>query len=206
MAVDLTVQAPMSDASLLPVVGAGIALVLMTMLTVIAVRLAVKDSGGIRVSKGSTTGTARSRTRVSDDSAAAAKVVMLLATVAILTGCATPTDPRDPYEAFNRGVYRFNDGLDNAVVQPAARAYRAVLPSFVRTGIGNVFSNVGDVRNGLNNALQSKLEATFDDVGRVVINSTLGIGGLFDVASAAGLEKHNEDFGQTLGVWGVESG
>ncbi|MGZ8229957.1 MAG: MlaA family lipoprotein, partial [Burkholderiales bacterium] len=196
----------MSDASLLPVVGAGIALVLMTMLTVIAVRLAVKDSGGIQVSKGSTTGTARSRTRVSDDSAAALKVVMLLATVAILTGCATPTDPRDPYEAFNRGVYRVNDGLDNAVVHPAARAYRAVLPSFVRTGIGNVFSNVGDVRNGLNNALQGKLEATFDDVGRVVINSTLGIGGLFDIASAAGLEKHNEDFGQTLGVWGVESG
>jgi phospholipid-binding lipoprotein MlaA len=131
---------------------------------------------------------------------------MLLAMVAILTGCATPTDPRDPYEAFNRRVYRFNDGLDKAVVQPAARAYRTVLPSFVRMGIGNVFSNLGDVRNGLNNALQGKLEATFDDVGRVVINSTLGIGGLFDIASAAGLEKHNEDFGQTLGVWNVESG
>jgi phospholipid-binding lipoprotein MlaA len=93
-----------------------------------------------------------------------------------------------------------------AVMQPAARAYRAVLPSFVRTGIGNVLSNVGDVRNVLNNALQGKLQAAYEDVGRILINSTLGFGGLFDIASAAGVEKHNEDFGQTLGVWGMDSG
>ena len=130
-------------------------------------------------------------------------------TCAVLTltaGCATGPDPRDPYEPFNRAVYRFNDGLDKALLQPTARAYRAVLPSFVRMGIGNVLSNVGDVGNVLNKALQGEFRAAYADVGRVLMNSTLGLGGMFDIASAAGVEKHNEDFGQTLGVWGVESG
>jgi phospholipid-binding lipoprotein MlaA len=139
---------------------------------------------------------------------AAMKVVQaaLVATAVILGGCASVSDPRDPYEPFNRGVYRFNDGLDKAVVQPAARAYRAVLPSFVRASVGNVFSNVGDVRNVLNNGLQGKLGAAYADLGRVFINSTLGLAGLFDIASEAGIEKHNEDFGQTLGAWGARSG
>lgn len=130
----------------------------------------------------------------------------LVATAVILGGCASISDPRDPYEPVNRGVYRFNDGLDKAVVQPAARAYRAVLPSFVRTSVGNVFSNIGDVRNVLNNGLQGKLGAAYADLGRVFINSTLGLAGLFDIASEAGIEKHNEDFGQTLGAWGARSG
>lgn len=130
----------------------------------------------------------------------------LLAVAAIVAGCATGTDPHDPYEPFNRSVYRFNDGVDKAVVQPVALAYRAVLPSFVRTGVSNVFSNAGDVRNVFNNALQGNFTAAYADFGRIIINSTLGMGGLFDVASQAGVEKHNEDFGQTLRVWGVDSG
>ena len=136
-------------------------------------------------------------------SAVAASVCAVLASAA---GCATAPDRRDPYEPFNRGVYRLNDGIDRAVLQPTARAYRAVLPSFVRTSIGNVLSNVGDVRNALNKTLQGEFRAAYVDVGRVLMNSTLGVGGMFDIASAAGVEKHNEDFGQTLGVWGVGSG
>jgi phospholipid-binding lipoprotein MlaA len=130
----------------------------------------------------------------------------LVATAVILGGCATVSDPLDPYEPFNRGVYRFNDGLDKAVVQPAARAYRGLLPLFVRESVGNVFSNIGDVRNVLNNGLQGKLGAAYADLGRILINSTLGLGGLFDIASEAGIDKHNEDFGQTLGAWGARSG
>ena len=133
----------------------------------------------------------------------------LAAICAVLTlaaGCATGPDPRDPYEPFNRSVYKLNDGLDRAVVQPTARAYRAVLPAFVQTSIGNVLSNVGDVKNVVNKALQGEFRAAYANVGRVLMNSTLGVGGLFDIASAAGVEKDNEDFGQTLGVWGVGRG
>jgi phospholipid-binding lipoprotein MlaA len=204
-ALDLTIDAPMSEARILVLVGAGIAFVLMIMLTGIAVQIGRADLEDVGPRE-PCTGSARSTTRVSADSAGALKAVMLLVIVATLAACATGIDPRDPYESFNRGVYQFNDGVDKAVMQPAARAYRAVLPSFVRTGIGNVLSNVGDVRNVLNNALQGKLQAAYEDVGRILINSTLGFGGLFDIASAAGVEKHNEDFGQTLGVWGMDSG
>src|SRR5438309_8522421 len=98
----------------------------------------------------------------------------LLAVTAIVAGCATGTDPRDPYEPFNRSVYRFNDRVDTAVVQPAARAYRAMLPSFVRTGVANVFSNIGDVRNVVNNGLQGKFADAYSDLGRIIINTTLG--------------------------------
>ena len=135
-----------------------------------------------------------------------AKHAVLLAATAIVAGCATGTDPRDPHEPFNRGVYRFNDGVDKAFAQPAARAYRAMLPSFVRTGVTNVFSNVGDIRNVVNNGLQGNFTAAYADFGRIVINTTVGFGGLFDVASQAGVEKHKEDFGQTLRVWGVNTG
>ena len=133
-------------------------------------------------------------------------VIAAACAVLTLSGCAAGRDPGDPYESINRGVYRFNDGLDRVVMQPTARAYRAVVPSFVRMSIGNVLSNVGDVRNVVNKTLQGEFHAAYADVGRVLMNSTLGLGGLFDIASAAGVEKHNEDFGQTLGVWGVNSG
>jgi phospholipid-binding lipoprotein MlaA len=129
-----------------------------------------------------------------------------LTAILVLAGCATTRDSIDPYERYNRAVFRFNERVDQAFLEPTARAYRTVLPPFVRTGVGNVFSNIGDVRNALNNALQGKLATAYSDFGRVVINSTVGMLGLFDIASAAGVEKHQEDFGQTLGVWGLSDG
>lgn len=133
--------------------------------------------------------------------------VGILFAVALLSGCAsTSSNPQDPFEPFNRGVYKFNENLDKAVLRPTARVYRAVLPSFVRQSVGNVFSNVGDVRAVLNNTLQGKFTTAYSDFGRVVINSTLGMFGLFDIATEAGIERHQEDFGQTLGWWGIPDG
>jgi phospholipid-binding lipoprotein MlaA len=139
----------------------------------------------------------------------AARLSGALAALALLAGCATlpgPRDPRDPFESVNRGVYNFNDRLDRAVLQPTARAYRAVVPQFVRTSVGNVFGNLRDVRSVINNTLQGKFTTAYTDFGRVAINSTLGVLGLFDIASEAGIEKHDEDFGQTLGWYGVRDG
>lgn len=130
---------------------------------------------------------------------------------AFLSACATTPDSstrdaRDPFEPVNRSIYRFNEGVDRAILRPTARAYRTVVPQFVRTSIGNVFSNLNDVRVVLNNVLQGKFTTAYADFGRVAINSTLGILGLFDIASEAGVEKHDEDFGQTLGWYGVGDG
>lgn len=120
----------------------------------------------------------------------------------------TPAEPApsDPLEGLNRGVYRFNDTADRALVKPAARAYRAVLPSFVRRGIGNFVSNLGSTTTLANNLLQAKWQDALDDATRLVLNTTFGLGGLLDPASAAGLPRNDEDFGQTLGHWGVPSG
>lgn len=131
---------------------------------------------------------------------------LALAATAALSGCATSGNPRDPLEGFNRAMFKFNDTVDQAALKPAATVYKAVLPSFVQTGVGNFFGNLADVWNSANNLLQGKGEAGLSDFGRVVINSSFGILGLFDVASQAGLPKHSEDFGQTLGIWGVRSG
>jgi len=130
----------------------------------------------------------------------------LLSIVLALTGCATNGDPRDPLEPLNRGVYKFNDTLDQAVLKPVAKGYKAVLPNPVRTGVGNFFANIDDALIAVNNLLQFKFGAALSDVGRLLTNTTIGIGGLFDVASGFGLEKHNEDFGQTLGYWGIGDG
>ena len=132
----------------------------------------------------------------------------LLVAAALLGGCATTSksNPQDPFEPVNRGIYKFNERVDKAVLRPTARAYRAVLPSFVRQSVSNVFSNVGDVRVMLNNTLQGKFTTAYSDFGRVAINSTLGVLGLFDIASEAVIEKHQEDFGQTLGWWGIPNG
>jgi phospholipid-binding lipoprotein MlaA len=130
---------------------------------------------------------------------------LLLATV--LAGCATSGgNPADPLEPLNRAMFSFNDAVDDAVIRPVAKGYRVVLPGFLRTGISNFFSNLEDVWISVNDVLQGKFQQGLDDFGRVVFNSTFGIAGIFDFAAELGLPKHSEDFGQTLGSWGVGSG
>jgi phospholipid-binding lipoprotein MlaA len=124
---------------------------------------------------------------------------------AALTGCAGP-NPRDPYEGFNRSMFQFNDAIDQAALKPAATAYKNVLPSFVQTGVNNFFGNLSDVWTAANGFMQGKGAQGLNDVARVALNTTFGLLGVLDVASESGLQKHNEDFGQTLGYWGVESG
>jgi phospholipid-binding lipoprotein MlaA len=126
--------------------------------------------------------------------------------VILLGGCATNGNPRDPLEPLNRGIYHFNDVVDNVLVKPAAEIYSGVLPQFVRTGVSNFFANIGDVIVALNNLLQGKFGQAASDVGRIVVNTTAGLLGVIDVATEIGLEKHNEDFGQTLGYWGIGDG
>ncbi|HEX2199739.1 MAG TPA: VacJ family lipoprotein [Burkholderiales bacterium] len=125
-----------------------------------------------------------------------------------LAGCATvqDADPRDPWEGFNRGVYRFNEVVDEALARPVATAYRDVVHVELRDRVRNFFSNIGDVFIGVNNVLQGKFRESFDDFARVTFNSTLGLLGIHDIASEMGIEKHNEDFGQTFGWWGVGDG
>lgn len=124
----------------------------------------------------------------------------------VLSGCATNGVEHDPLEPLNRGVYRFNDAVDKAVLKPVARGYKAVVPSPVRSGVSNFFSNLDDVIVTFNNVLQLKVDPSFRSASRVIVNSTFGVFGLFDVATPWGLEKSNEDFGQTLGYWGVGPG
>jgi phospholipid-binding lipoprotein MlaA len=135
---------------------------------------------------------------------------LTLAGVILLSGCATTdpdfADPRDPIEGFNRAVYSFNDMLDRAVIKPLAQGYNAVVPTPVNRGVTNFFNNIDDVTSAVNNLLQFKIGRALSDVGRVAVNTTLGIGGLFDVASNMDMPRYDEDFGQTLGTWGVASG
>ena len=124
----------------------------------------------------------------------------------LLCGCATSGNPKDPIEGFNRAMFAFNEGLDTVLIKPVAQGYDAVLPKPVRTGVTNFFGNIADLFIGVNNLLQGKPDQALTDLGRVVVNSTVGILGLFDVATEAGFEKHEEDFGQTFGRWGVGDG
>lgn len=124
----------------------------------------------------------------------------------VLNGCASTGNPADPLESFNRGVYNFNETVDGVLLKPAAEIYEGLTPSLVRTGVSNAFANINDVTVALNNLLQGKFSEGISDLGRVVINTTAGLLGIFDVATPVGLEKHNEDFGQTLGYWGVGDG
>lgn len=126
--------------------------------------------------------------------------------LSVLSGCASTGNPVDPMEGFNRGVYKFNDGVDTMFLKPVAEIYQGVVPPLVRTGVSNVFSNLNDIIVALNNLLQGKISEAFSDIGRVLINTTAGLLGIFDVATPAGLEKHDEDFGQTLGYWGIGNG
>ena len=126
---------------------------------------------------------------------------------AVLSGCATTNDnPQDPFEPFNRGVYRFNDAVDKAVIKPVAQGYDKVVPQPVQTGVANFFSNLGDVIVVINDFMQLKVAQGVSDTGRFMINSTIGILGFIDVGSDIGLPKHNEDFGQTMGYWGMDTG
>lgn len=132
----------------------------------------------------------------------------VLVALILLQACATVAnpDPRDPMESWNRGVFGFNDALDRAVVKPVAIVYRDVLPPWVRTGVNNFFNNLEDVWSVVNNALQLRGVDTADSFGRVIVNTTVGLGGLLDVASDMNLERHPANFGLTLGRWGVGAG
>ena len=114
--------------------------------------------------------------------------------------------PQDPWESWNRGVYKFNDKLDRAVAKPVTRAYVRVVPHPVRTGVSNFFDNLNTPTVMINNALQGKFLAAANDLGRFLLNSTLGLAGILDPATPAGLAHNDEDFGQTLGHWGVHPG
>jgi phospholipid-binding lipoprotein MlaA len=139
-----------------------------------------------------------------------AATLALLALTFALVGCAAlpngKPDPSDRFERFNRSVYKLNTALDHAILRPIARAYVRVTPQPVRTGVSNVVSNLAYPVTLVNNFLQGKLHDGMTDAARLLVNSTIGIGGLFDPASGMGLERHQEDFGQTMGWWGVHSG
>ena len=130
--------------------------------------------------------------------------VVLLAAAA---GCATTgSDPRDPWEGFNRGVYSFNQTFDDAIARPVASTYQNALHEEIRSRVRNFFSNIADPLIGVNNILQGKFEDGILDWVRFGFNTTLGLLGIHDVASDMGIEKHNEDFGQTFGRWGAGPG
>ena len=134
---------------------------------------------------------------------------IVLASALLLTaGCATITRPseKDPLESYNRSVFEFNERLDRAVLKPVAVGYQKVVPDLVRTGVGNFFDNLRDGWSFVNNVLQAKPTAAADSALRFGVNTVVGIGGLFDVAGEMRIPRHTEDFGQTLGYWGVRSG
>lgn len=137
----------------------------------------------------------------------------LLGATLLLQGCATvsgaagvATNPRDPWENWNRKVYVFNETVDEAVLRPVATAYTRVVPELARRGVDNFFGNFYDAWSGVNNLLQGKAEGTVRDGFRVAVNTLIGVFGLFDVATEMGLDRQREDLGQTLGVWGFGPG
>jgi phospholipid-binding lipoprotein MlaA len=134
--------------------------------------------------------------------------VLALAATGLITGCATGPDrkPGDPFEPMNRAVFNFNDGLDRYVAVPVAKGYQKVTPQPLRTAVSNFFSNLGDLTNAANALLQLKITDATEDLVRFAFNSTFGLGGLLDWATPAGLPKHHQDFGLTLGHWGIPSG
>ncbi len=137
-----------------------------------------------------------------------ARLLLLAASAAVLAGCATSGggNPRDPWEGFNRGSFAFNDKLDQVILKPVAQGYVKVVPGFAREGVNNFYGNLEDIGTSLNNLLQGKVREGAGDAGRFVVNTVFGVFGLWDVATPLGLEKHYEDFGQTLGWWGVRPG
>ncbi|MBW6392258.1 MlaA family lipoprotein [Billgrantia antri] len=141
----------------------------------------------------------------------ATRLLVALAAMAMLAGCAgrvtvEERHPDDPWEGFNRQVFSFNEAIDRTVLKPVARGYRAVTPQPVQTGVGNFFSNLGEIRTTLNSLLQGKPANAGLSTSRFLINTTVGIAGLWDFATHMGITADEEDFGQTLGVWGVGEG
>ena len=130
----------------------------------------------------------------------------VLALAVLLVGCATPANHYDPLESINRPIFTFNQKADQYLMKPVAKGYRAITPKFIQRGVSNFFGNISDLFTAGNDVLQGKGKQAGQDTLRVLLNSTLGIAGLFDVATPMGLEKHDEDFGQTLGKWGLGSG
>ncbi len=132
----------------------------------------------------------------------------ILVPIMLLSACATTqsVDPLDPWEDWNRDVQAFNDTVDDYVMKPVARGYRWITPDFVDTAVTNFFSNIGDIRVTINDALQGKIVQAVYDGTRFFLNTTLGLAGFVDLASNVDLAKHREDFDQTLGVWGVPTG
>jgi len=131
---------------------------------------------------------------------------MFLSAIAVQGAAWAQADPMDPLEPLNRVMHDFNEAVDRVIMKPVALGYRTVTPGFVQTAVRNFFSNLEDVGVMANNLLQFKLEQGTGDFMRFAVNSTFGLLGVLDVASEMGLRKHNEDFGQTLGRWGVSSG
>lgn len=132
--------------------------------------------------------------------------LMALVGLSLLPAMSQAASEDDPWEGFNRPIFRFNDTVDSYALKPIAQGYRAVTPQFVEDGVHNVFGNIGDVGNLANNLLQGKLHNAGVDTSRLIFNTTFGLLGFFDVAKHMGLRKSDEDFGQTLGVWGLDSG
>jgi phospholipid-binding lipoprotein MlaA len=134
------------------------------------------------------------------------KTLSILTASLLLAGCASNGDSRDPWEPTNRAIYSFNETLDKVALKPLAQGYEAITPSPVRDSVRNFYSNLDDVTVFANSLLQFKLEQAASDLLRVAFNTTFGLFGVWDVATEMGLKKHNEDFGQTLGRWGIDSG
>lgn len=133
-------------------------------------------------------------------------LALIAAAAGMLGGCATSGNTKDPIEGFNRAMFGVHEGIDTVVLKPAAKGYDAITPTPVQTGVTNFFANLNDLMISFNNLLQGKPGDAVSDIGRFAINTTVGILGIFDVASDVGLEKHDEDFGQTFGRWGVSDG
>jgi phospholipid-binding lipoprotein MlaA len=137
------------------------------------------------------------------------RLLLALLAACTIAGCASTTDRSeayDPWEGLNRKTFAFNDTLDKAVMKPLAQGYQKVTPAFAREGVNNFYSNLEDIGTGLNNFLQGKPKDGMNDMARLVVNSVFGVFGLWDVATPLGFEKHEEDFGQTLGRWGAPPG
>ena len=136
------------------------------------------------------------------------RLVLVFTLLTLVSGCATTgaMDSRDPFEGFNRGVFKFNETMDNALFTPVGKFYQAITPDFVDKGVTNFFSNLGDIAVVANDLMQFKAGQAISDAARFIFNSTIGLLGVVDVSTTMGLPKHNEDFGQTLGHWGVGSG